>query len=222
MSNSTTQSNCQHRFLVTAIACFADRPGRYPYESGWNIGSRIGSMARLTTVCAMRSDTVGMPSFLVPPFAFGISTCLTGGGKYDPDDIRFHSLYRFRDRFWSNIAMVSSSMPAAPRLALTCWYASHTSRFAITKDFVDFMSLIPAQQVGGTRQPDNAAPSLHSRYRRFIATMSSPRPSFWHRYSSSWCPPFVISLHIQNEVLTFHTKARAEFMPPIHRLPPGP
>ena len=56
-------------------------------------------MARLTTVCAMRSDTVGIPSFLVPPFAFGISTCLTGGGKYDPDDIRFHSLYKFLDRF---------------------------------------------------------------------------------------------------------------------------
>src|SRR5208337_1120654 len=81
-----------------------------------------GSMARLTTVCAMRSDTVGMPSFLVPPFAFGISTCFTGGGKYDPDDIRFHSLYKFLGRFCSNIAMVSSSMPAAPRLALTCWY----------------------------------------------------------------------------------------------------
>lgn len=24
------QSNCQHRFRVTAIACFADLPGRYP------------------------------------------------------------------------------------------------------------------------------------------------------------------------------------------------
>src|SRR5208337_1487283 len=134
---------------------------------------------------------------------------------------RFHSLYRFRDRFWSNIAMVSSSMPAAPRLALTCWYASHTSRFAITKDFADFMSLIPAQQVGGTRQPDNAAPSLHSRYRRFIATMSSPDP----RSGIGILPHGVCHLSfpfIQNEVLTFHTKARAEFMPPIHRLPPGP
>src|SRR6516164_3875680 len=171
MSNSTTQPNRQHLFLVTAIACFAERPGRYPYESGWNIGSRIGSMARLTTVCAMRSDTVGIPSFLVPPFAFGISTCLTGGGKYDPDDIRFHSLYRFLDRFCSNIAMVSSSTPAAPRLALTCWYASQTARFAITKGFADVMSLIPAWQVGNTGQPDNAAPSLPSRYRRFNATM---------------------------------------------------
>ena len=48
------------------------------------------------------------------------------------------------------------------------------------------------------------------------------RPSFWHRYSFSWCLPFVISLAIQNEVLTFHTKACTEFMPPIHRLPSGP
>ena len=75
--------------------------------------------------------TVGTPSFLVPPDAFGISTCLTGGGKYDPDDIRFHTLYRFLDRFCSNSAMVSSSMPATPRLALTCWYASQTVRLAM-------------------------------------------------------------------------------------------
>ena len=131
---------------------------------------------RLTTVCAMRSDTVGIPSFLVPPFAFGISTCFTGGGKYDPDDIRFHSLYKFLDRFCSNIAMVSPSMPAAPRLALTCWYASHTARFAITYGFVDVISLIPMKQVGDTRQLDNAAPSLHSRYKSFIATTSSSVP----------------------------------------------
>src|ERR1017187_3323890 len=178
MSNSTTQSYCQHRFLVTATACFADLPGRYPYESAWNFGSRIGSIARLTTVCPTRSDTVGIPSFLVPPFAFGISTCLTGGGKYDPDDIRFHSLYRFRDRFCSNMAIVSSSMPAAPRLALTCWYDSHTARLAITNGFVDAMSLIPAERVGNPHQPDNAVPSLHPRYKGFLATANSsaPRP----------------------------------------------
>src|SRR6266536_5840986 len=108
MSNSTTQSYFQHRFLVTAIACFADLPGRYPYESGWNIGSSIGSMISLTTVCAIRSDTVRIPSLRKLPFAFGISTCLTGGGKYDPDDIRFHSLYKFLDRCRSNFAMVTS------------------------------------------------------------------------------------------------------------------
>jgi len=79
-------------------------------------------------------DTVrdrGHPQLARAADAFGISTCLTGGGKYDPDDIRFHSLYRFFDRSCSKSAMVSSSMPAAPRLALTCWYASHTVRFAM-------------------------------------------------------------------------------------------
>lgn len=86
---------------------------------------------KLATVCATRSETVGTPSLRVPPDALGISTCLTGGGKYDPDDIRFHSLYRFFDRSCSKSAMVSSSMPAAPRLAFTCWYASHTVRFAM-------------------------------------------------------------------------------------------
>jgi len=54
---------------------FRRASGRYPYESGWKIGSRIGSMACLTgvpandlyslgwltTVCAMRSDTFGIP-----------------------------------------------------------------------------------------------------------------------------------------------------------------
>jgi hypothetical protein len=37
--------------------------------------------------------SVGTPSILVPaPCAFGISTAFTGGGKYDPDDIRFQIL----------------------------------------------------------------------------------------------------------------------------------
>src|ERR1035437_3768818 len=106
MSNSTTQSYFPPRFLGTATARFAHRPRPDPNESGWNIGSSIGSMISLTTVCAMRSDTVGIPSLRKPPFAFGISTCLTGGGKYDPDDIRFHSLYKFLDRCRSNFAMV--------------------------------------------------------------------------------------------------------------------
>ncbi|MFB6776215.1 hypothetical protein ACFCX0_02030 [Streptomyces sp. NPDC056352] len=29
-----------------------------------------------------------------PPYAFSISTARTGGGKYDPDDIRFQILNR--------------------------------------------------------------------------------------------------------------------------------
>ena len=59
--------------------------------------------------------------------------------------------------------------------------------------------------------------------REFSATLHYERlrPSLCHWYSSSWCWPLVISLHIHSEVLTFHTKACAELMPPIHRLPPG-
>jgi hypothetical protein len=133
-------------------------------------------MISLTTVCPIRSDTVGMPSFLKPPDFFAISTCLTGGGRYDPDDIRFHSLYKFFERFCSNSVIVSSSMPAAPRLAFTCWYASHTVRFAILKGFVDVRSLIPEWRVGPPRQRDNAAPSLHPHYKDFIATTGSSAP----------------------------------------------
>jgi hypothetical protein len=43
-----------------------------------------------TTVCATLSDTVGTPRILVPgECCFGISTALTGGGKYEPELIRF-------------------------------------------------------------------------------------------------------------------------------------
>jgi hypothetical protein len=36
---------------------------------------------------------VGTPRILVPPpWAFSISTARTGGGKYDPEDIRFQTL----------------------------------------------------------------------------------------------------------------------------------
>src|SRR6516165_7046553 len=36
--------------------------GRYPYESLWKCGSTSGSRALLTTIWAMRSATVGIPS----------------------------------------------------------------------------------------------------------------------------------------------------------------
>jgi hypothetical protein len=54
---------------------------------------RLGTI--FTTVCATRSPTVGMPSGRVPPLSFDISTSRTGGGKYEPDDIRFQILKRF-------------------------------------------------------------------------------------------------------------------------------
>src|SRR5471032_3114409 len=42
--------------------------------------------------------------------------------------------------------------------------------------FVDVMSLIPSPQVGNTRQPDDAAPSLHPHYKSFNTTTSSSAP----------------------------------------------
>ena len=58
------------------------------------MGSTSRSRYMATTVCAILSATVGIPRILTPPDAFGISTAFTGGGKYDPDDIRFHSRYQ--------------------------------------------------------------------------------------------------------------------------------
>ncbi len=81
ISNSSTQSYRQHRRRVCASASCADRPGRYPYESGWKRGSTNGSTVSLTTVYAIRSATVGTPRIRTPPDFLGISTAWTGGGK---------------------------------------------------------------------------------------------------------------------------------------------
>ena len=71
-----------------------------------------------TTVWAIRSATVGTPSILTPlPPAFGISTAFTGGGKYEPDDIRFQSLYRLLFRSCLELAR-STARQHPPR---PCW-----------------------------------------------------------------------------------------------------
>ena len=45
------------------------------------------------TVWAILSEIVGTPSTRTPPpCGLGISTALTGGGKYDPELIRFQIL----------------------------------------------------------------------------------------------------------------------------------
>jgi hypothetical protein len=86
-----------------------------------------------TTVCATRSATEGTPKVLVPsPCGFGISTARTGGGKYDPEDIRFHTLKRLFFRSFSNSAIDTPSTPDAPLFALTFSHASQTARFEIS------------------------------------------------------------------------------------------
>src|SRR5260370_30997980 len=69
-----------------------------------------------------------------PPCGFGISTALTGGGKYVPEDIRFKILYRLFLRSDSKSSMDRPSTPAAPLFSLTLLYASHTSRLGISND----------------------------------------------------------------------------------------
>ena len=66
------------------------------------------------------------------PPAFGMGTALTGGGKYVPDDRRFHSLNRLFFRSCSYCSIVTPSTPHAPLLALTLSNASQTTRFEIS------------------------------------------------------------------------------------------
>lgn len=85
-----------------------------------------------TTVWATLSATVGTPSLrMPPPCSFGTSTSLTGGGKYDPEDSRFHVTYsRFR-RSASNSSMVQPSTPGPPWFAFTFLNASTTACLGI-------------------------------------------------------------------------------------------
>ena len=80
--------------------------------------SRGGSL-HFTTLGAIRSDTVGLPSVLSPPCAVGIFTVRTGGGTSRPDASRFQILSRWSGALVSNAAIACSSTPAAPWLALT-------------------------------------------------------------------------------------------------------
>jgi len=102
-----------------------------------------------TTVWATLSATVGTPSFLTPPpCGFGISTSFTGGGKYDPEDIRFHVTYSLFRRSDSNSPIVTPSTPGPPWFALTFLNASITACLGIANGFSDdlgwFTEFLPA------------------------------------------------------------------------------
>ena len=113
----------------------------------------------------------------------------------------------------------------AHRVAKTTLYTEGSSGFVTSaaasvvtgwNEPVPGWGYLPLKSTGFPRR--TAPPSLQGLH-HYCGQL---RPSPWHWYSSSRCLPFVISLAIQNEVLTFHTKACIEFMPPIHRLPSGP
>ena len=73
------------------------------------------------------------------------------------------------------MAIVTPSLPAAPRLAFTRLYASHTSRLAISNDFASTTRVIPLQ-VARTAKLYDDAPSVQSHYRTFIPTTNVSVP----------------------------------------------
>jgi hypothetical protein len=78
-------------------------------------------------------------------------------------------------RFSSNCAIDCSSTPAAPWFALTCLYASHTSRFAIQNGLALSTWVLPVTVAHATK-PNDAAPSVQPHYRTFNPTTSGSAP----------------------------------------------
>ncbi len=66
-------------------------------------------------------------------------------------------------------------MPAAPWLALTLLYASHTSRFGMSNGFALSTGFLPSL-VDPRHELNNAAPSVQLRYRAFIPTTGCSAP----------------------------------------------
>ena len=67
----------------------------------------------------IRSLTVGIPSFRIPPSGFGISTRLTGSGVYFPLLILPMSSFWFSRRYAPASSTVIPSIPGAPLFAFT-------------------------------------------------------------------------------------------------------
>ena len=77
----------------------------------------------------------------------------------------------------------------------------------------------PSSEVGQFHLQNNAVPSLHVRYRRFIATMNCSAPALRidirTRGLIAHSP---LSLHIGRQVPTFHDEASIKVMPSLCRL----
>ena len=76
--------------------------------------------------------------------------------------------------------------------------------------------------VGTSLKLNSTAPSLHGHY-PFLRYYEQFRPCSWRRYSHAYAAQqhLRFSLCIQSQVLTFHTKAQTEIMPPLCRMPHG-
>jgi hypothetical protein len=118
----------------------------------------LGLHASTATVCATLSTTLGMPRTLIPPF-LGISTARTGPGKYEPDDMRFHSL----KRLFFNLS-AAPRIPHQPfrnvmRLAFQQWLTHATPPFRL-------ITLIHLDDPTPWLHPHCDTQRLHSYYRR--------------------------------------------------------
>src|SRR2546429_7312055 len=69
------------------------------------------------------------------------------------------------------------SIPAAPRFAFTCLYASHTSRLAIQNGLALSTLVIPLRVVGGIK-PDDDVPSVQRHYSTFVPITDASAPVF--------------------------------------------
>ena len=140
-----------------------------------------------------------MPRTRAPPPFFGISTARTGPGKYDPDDMRFHSLNRLSCRRPANCSIVTPSGPAAPPFSSTFSHASQMRRFGMSCDlpcnFGSCMRFLPSGCPSHTNpddpspwlRPDRDKPGLHGYYGR--VRPRGPRRYSAPRVSSAWGPP---------------------------------
>src|SRR5664280_995261 len=171
-----------------------------------------------------------MPMILVPP-GFGISTIRTGPGKYDPDDMRFHSLYR---------------LPVQVPLELLDCHPIRACRSSILLDLqpgiphehfrdVVRLALQPrlthaahSPRVDRIHQPGRPIPLAPPALPGFPATTrrsaSVPRdrysaPHGFSRSGSSLSPP--VGVTSGRYLHTFHTRAWTGLMLPICRTPPG-
>src|SRR5947207_9970016 len=113
------------------------------------------------------------------------------------------------------------STPAAPRLAFTCLYASHTSRLAIQNGLALSMLVIPLRVVGWVK-PDDGVPSVQRHYSTFVPTTDASAPVFRIgtlvlAATTAWISPFTS----ERQVPVFLIEARLKVTPPSYRTPVG-
>jgi hypothetical protein len=189
-----------------------------------------------TTVWATRSPTVGTPRFRTPPLDFGISTSFTGGGKYEPEDNRFHVTYSLFRRSASKSSTVHPSTPGPPLSACTFLNASTTACFEIANglpaDFGSSTELLPTFRPVDHRKT--------SRMSRPLGSRPITGPSQLLRDGPPACEATVLSLlrfcrlrcslspgHSLDQVMPSPAfqrslrKPQIRFTPPLCRTPPG-